>query len=54
MILKKNIDADDKKSIVKDDDQLIPETSEKEDKSLKDKLKSDVSKIIIKSLTGQS
>ena len=51
--IEKNIDADDEKSIIKDDDQLIPESSDKEDKSLKDKLKSDVSKTIIKSLTGQ-
>ena len=52
--------ADDEKSIIKDDDlsidnsnDIAPETSTKEDKSLKDKLKSDVSKTIIKSLTGQ-
>ena len=45
--------ADDEKSIIRDDDQLISESSDKEDKSLKDKLKSDVSKTIIKSLTGQ-
>ena len=32
---------------------IIPGTSTKKDKSLKDKLKSDVSKTIIKSLTGQ-
>ena len=53
----KNIDADDEKSVIKDDDQLIPETSDKEDKSLKDKLKSDVSKTIdetiVKTLIGQ-
>ena len=55
IILKKNIEADDEKSIIKDDNQLIPESSDKtkKDKSLKDKLKSDVSKTIIKSLTGQ-
>ena len=54
--VEKNIDADDEKSIIKDDDlsiDIVPETSDKEDKSLKDKLKSDVSKTIIKSLTGQ-
>ena len=54
--IEKNIDADDEKSIIKDDDLSIdnvPETSDKEDKSLKDKLKSDVSKTTIKSLTGQ-
>ena len=53
--IEKNIDADDEKSIIRDDDQLISESSDKEDKedkSLKDKLKSDVSKTIIKSLTG--
>ena len=51
-----NIDADVEKSIIRDDDQLISESSDKEDKedkSLKDKLKSDVSKTIIKSLTGE-
>ena len=54
--IEKNIDADDEKSIIKDGDLLIdivPETSDKEDKSLKDKLNSDDSKTIIKSLTGQ-
>ena len=54
--VEKNVDADDKKSIIKDDDlsiDIVPETSDKGDKSLKDKLKSDVSKTIIKSLTGQ-
>ena len=51
--IEKNVLADDEKSIIKDDDQFVPETSDKEDKSLKDKLKSDVSKTIIKSLTGQ-
>ena len=31
--IEKNIDADDEKSIIiKDDDQLVPETSDKEDK----------------------
>ena len=47
--------ADDEKSIIKDDDlpidnsnDIVPETSIKEDKSLED-----VSKTIIKSLTGQ-
>ena len=68
MLYRKNIDADDEKSIIKDGDLLIeahskdiiPETSDKEDKedkSLKDKLKSDalktIDKTIIKSLTGQ-
>ena len=48
--IEKKIDADDEKSITRDDDQLISESSDKEDKSLKDKLKSDVSKTIIKSL----
>ena len=54
--IEKYIDADDKKSIIKDDDLLIdiiPETSDKENKSLKDELKSNIGKTIIKSLTGQ-
>ena len=55
--MKKNIEADDEKSIIKDDDlsiedhlnDIIPETIDKEDKdkSLKDKLKSDVSTTIV-------
>ena len=52
----KDIEADDEKSITKDDDQLIPETSAEKtekDKSLEDKLNSDVSKTIVKTLTGQ-
>ena len=47
--IEKNIDADDEKSIIKDGDQLISESSDKEDKedkSLKDKLKSDVKKLL--------
>ena len=51
-----NVLADDEKSIIRVDDQLISESSDKEDKedkSLKDKLKFDVSKTIIKSLTGR-
>ena len=54
--IEKNILADDEKSIIRDDDQLISESSDKEDKEdkpLKDELKSDVSKTIIKTLTGQ-
>ena len=54
--IEKNIDADDEKSIIRDDDQLISESNDKEDKEdkyLKDKLKSDVSKTVIKPLTGQ-
>ena len=49
--IEKNVEADDEKSIIKDDN-IIPETSSEEDKSLKDKLKSDVSKTIIKAVTG--
>ena len=48
--------ADDEKSIIRDDDQLISESSDKkdkEDKSLKDKLKSDVSKTIVRALSGE-
>ena len=52
--IEKNIDADDEKSIIiKDDDQLVPETSDKEDKSLKDKFKSDATKAVLKTLSGQ-
>ena len=51
--IEKNVLADDEKSIIRDDDQLISESSDKEDKSLKDELKSDFLKTIIKSLTGQ-
>ena len=42
-----------KRELEDDSKDIIPETSTKEDKSLKDKLKSDVSKTIIKTLTGQ-
>ena len=50
----KDIDADDEKSIIKDDDLLIPETSDKEeDKSLKDELIDNASKTILNTLTGQ-
>ena len=42
-----------KRELEDDSKDIIPETSTKEDKPLKDKLKSDVSKIIIKTLTGQ-
>ena len=45
--------ADDEKSIIRDDDQLISESSDKEDKSLKDKLKSDVKKTIVRALSGE-
>ena len=54
--IEKNIEADDEKFIIKDDDlsiDIIPENSAKEDKPLKDKLKSDVTKTIVKTLTGQ-
>ena len=54
--IEKNIDADDEKSIIKDGDlsiDIVPETSDKEDKSLKDELKSNIGKTIIKSLTGE-
>ena len=50
----KNIDADDEKSIIKDDDLLIPQTSDKEeDKSLKDELKNNAIKTVVNTLTGQ-
>ena len=49
----KDIEADDEKSIIKDDDQLIPESSDKEDKSLKDELKSNIGKTIVRALSGE-
>ena len=49
----KDIDADDERSIIiKDDDQLVP-VSDKEDKSLKDELKSNIGKTIVRTLSGQ-
>ena len=59
--IEKNIDADDEKSIIKDDDlsiDIVPETSDKEDKSLKykslkDKLKSNIGKTIVRALSGE-
>ena len=45
----KDIEADDEKSIIKDDDLSI----DKEDKSLKDELKSNIGKTVLKTLTGQ-
>ena len=54
--IEKNIDADDEKSIIRDDDlsiDIVSETSDKEDKSLKDKLKSNATKTVLKTLTGQ-
>ena len=54
IIKKKMIEADDEKSIIKDDDPLVPETSDKEeDKSLKDELKSNIGKTIVRTLSGQ-
>ena len=52
----KDDEADDEKSIIKDDDQLIPETSTEkteEDKSLKDELKNNTIKTVVNTLTGQ-
>ena len=54
--IEKNVLADDEKSIIKDDDlsiDIIPETSTKKDKTLKDELKSNIGKTIVKSLTGK-
>ena len=48
--LEKDDEADDEKSIVKIDDNIPASTS---DKSLKDKLKSNIGKTVVKSLTGQ-
>ena len=52
--IEKNIDADDEKSIIKDDDlsiDIVPETSDKEDESLKDELKSNIGKTIVRTLS---
>ena len=49
----KNVSADDEESITRDDDQLILENSDKEDKSLKDKLKSNTGKTIVRALSGE-
>ena len=59
IILKKSVEADDEKSIIKDDDlsiDIIPETSTEKtekDKPLKDKLISDVTKTIVRALSGE-
>ena len=48
--------ADDEKSIIRDDDKLVSESSDKEDKEdkpLKDKLKSDIRKTIVRALSGE-
>ena len=52
----KDDEADDEKSIIKDDDQLIPETSTEkteEDKSLKDELISNTLKTVNNVITGE-
>ena len=51
--IEKNVLADDEKFIIRDDDQLISESSDKEDKHLKDKLKSNIGKTIIRALSGE-
>ena len=54
--IEKNIDADDEKSIIKDGDlsiDIVPETSDKEDKSLKDELISNTLKTVNNVITGQ-
>ena len=54
--IEKNINADDEKSIIKDDDlsiDIVPETSDKEDKSLKDELISNTLKTVNNVITGQ-
>ena len=54
--VEKNDLADDEKSIIRDGDQLISESSDKEDKedkSLKDKLKSNIGKTIVRGLSGE-
>ena len=52
----KNVLADDEKSITRDDDKLILESSDKEDKEdkpLKDKLKSNIGKTNVRALSGE-
>ena len=49
----KNIDADDEISIIKDDDQFVPVSDKEEDKSLKDELKSNIGKTIVRTLSGR-
>ena len=54
--IEKNIYADDEKSIIKDGDlsiDIVPETSDKEDKSLKDELISNTLKTVNNVITGQ-
>ena len=54
--IEKNIDANDEKSIIKGDDlsiDIVPETSDKEDESLKNKLKSNIGKTIVRALSGE-
>ena len=54
--IEKNVLADDEKSIIRDDDQLISESSDKEDKEdkpLKDKLKSNIGKTIERALSAE-
>ena len=49
----KDIDADDEKSIIRDDDQFVPVSDKEEDKSLKDELKNNAIKTVVNTLTGQ-
>ena len=50
----KDIDADDERSIIiKDDDQLVPVSDKEEDKFLKDELKNNAIKTIVRTLSGQ-
>ena len=51
--IEKNVLADDEKFIIRDDDQLISESSDKEDKPLKDKLKSNMGKTTVRALSGE-
>ena len=51
--IEKNIDADDEISIIRDDDQLVPVSDKEEDKSLKDKLKSNIGKTVVRALSGE-
>ena len=54
--IEKNVLADDEKSIIRDGDlsiDIVPETSDKEDKSLEDVLKSNIGKNIVRALSGE-
>ena len=53
--IEKKIYADDEKSIIKDDEKsiIVPASDKEKDKSLKDELKSNIGKTIVRSLSAQ-